>query len=79
MTITYTDSKGNAVVIADTPYPHLVNAHRRAVSGEERKHEDAAATGDDYSNPAREAEIDAMAAEIAKRDAAYAALKEAEE
>lgn len=78
MTVTTrTNSKGQQEVIADMPYPHLTNAHRRAVSSEERKHTHAAAMGEDYSNPQAEAEIDAMAAEIARRDAEYQAQQEA--
>lgn len=72
MTTTRTNSKGQQEVIADMPYPHLVNAHKRAVSAEERKHTHAAAMGEDYSNNQAEAEIVAMAAEIAKRDEAFA-------
>lgn len=75
MTTTRTNSKGEQEVIADMPYPHLVNAHKRAVSAEERKHTHAAAMGEDYSNNQAEAEIVAMAAEIAKRDEAYALEK----
>jgi len=69
---TYTNSKGETVEIASLAYPHLVNAHKRAVSSEERRHTHAAAMGEDYANPGREAEIDALAAEIARRDEAYA-------
>lgn len=76
MTTTYTDSKGNAVEIATMEYRHLVNSHAKAVRTEERKHQDAADAGEDYDNPGREAEITAMAAEIAKRDAEYAAQQE---
>lgn len=72
MTETRTNSKGEQEVIADMPYPHLVNAHKRAVSAEERKHSHADAMGEDYTNDQAEAEIEAMAAEIAKRDEAYA-------
>jgi hypothetical protein len=68
MTTHYTDSKGNPVEIATMPYPHLKSAHRKAIGTEERKHE----ASDSYTNPAREAEIDAMKAEIDRRDAAYA-------
>lgn len=69
---TYTNSKGEIVEIASLAYPHLVNAHKRAVSREERCHTHAAAMGEDYTNDQAEAEISAMAAEIAKRDDAYA-------
>ena len=72
MTTTRTNSKGQQEVIADMSYPHLTNAHKRAVSAEERAHTHAAAMGEDYSNDQAEAEISAMAAEIAKRDEAYA-------
>ena len=68
----YTNSKGEAVEIATLAYPHLVNAHKKAVASEERKHHTAYLGGTTYDNPGREAEIDAMAAEIAKRDEAYA-------
>lgn len=68
----YTNSKGESVEIATLPYPHLVNAHKKAVASEERKHHSAHLDGTTYDNPEREAEIDAMAAEIAKRDEAYA-------
>lgn len=64
----YTDSKGQKVKIATMDYVHLTNAHAKAVRTEERKHEDAMNRGEDYSNPEREAEIEAMAAEIAHRD-----------
>lgn len=69
----YTNSKGESVEIASLPYPHLVNAHKKAVASEERKHHTAFINGTTYENKEREAEIDAMAAEIAKRDEAYAA------
>lgn len=69
----YTNSKGESVEIASMAYPHLVSAHKKAVATEERKHQSAHLNGTEYDNPEREAEIDAMAAEIAKRDEAYAA------
>lgn len=69
----YTDSKGQSVEIATMAYPHLVSAHKKAVATEERKHHSAHLNGTEYSNPEREAEIDALAAEIAKRDKASAA------
>ena len=72
MTIHYTDSKGQAVEIATMAYQHLVSAHKKAVATEERKHHRAYLDGTTYENKEREAEIDAMAAEIAKRDEAYA-------
>lgn len=68
----YTDSKGAKVEIATMAYPHLVSAHKKAVASEERKHHSAHIDGTTYDNPEREAEIDAMAAEIAKRDEVYA-------
>lgn len=69
----YTNSKGESVEISSLPYPYLVNAHKKAVASEERKHHTAYLGDTTYENPEREAEIDAMAAEIAKRDEAYAA------
>lgn len=72
MTTEYTNSKGEKVEIASLSYPHLVNAHKKAVASEERRHTHAHLMGEEYDNPEREAEIDAMAAEIARRDAAYA-------
>jgi hypothetical protein len=73
MTQHYTDSKGAQVEIAGMAFPHLVSAHKKAVASEERKHHTAFINGTTYENKEREAEIDAMAAEIAKRDEAYAA------
>lgn len=73
MTTFYTNSKGESLEISSLPYPYLVNAHKKAVASEERKHHSAHIEGTTYDNPEREAEIDAMAAEIAKRDEAYAA------
>ena len=73
MTTHYTDSKGQAVEIATMAYPHLVSAHKKAVASEERKHHTAYLSGTTYDNPEREAEIDALAAEIKRRDEAYAA------
>lgn len=75
MTTTYTDSKGQPVEIASMAYNHLVSAHKKAVASEERKHQTAYNQGTSYDNPEREAEIDAMAAEIKRRDEAYAAEK----
>jgi len=72
MTTTRTNSKGEQEVIAEMIYSHLVNAHKRAVSAEERAHTHADAMGEDYSNSQAEAEIDAMKAEIDRRDEAYA-------
>lgn len=69
----YTNSKGESVEIATLPYPHLVNAHKKAVATEERRHHTAYLGGTTYENKEREAEIDALAAEIAKRDETYAA------
>lgn len=76
---TYTDSKGQKVEIAGMAYPHLVSAHKKAVASEERKHTTAMNFDEDYSNPEREAEIDAMAAEIKRRDEAYAEQTEGAE
>lgn len=75
MTTTYTNSKGEAVEIASMLQPHLKNAHAKAVRAEERRHEE----DPDYTNPEREAEIDAMAARLAVLDAEYAAQQEAEQ
>lgn len=69
----YTNSQGLSVEIIGMAYPHLVSAHKKAVASEERKHHTAFINGTTYENKEREAEIDAMAAEIAKRDEAYAA------
>lgn len=55
----YVNSKGQDVVIADMAYPHLKSAHAKLV----REQRDGL----------RQAEIDAMGAEIAKRDEAFAA------
>lgn len=68
----YTGSKGERIEIANMAFPHLVSAHKKAVATEERKHEWSAANGQEYSNPEREAEIDAMAAEIERRNEAFA-------
>lgn len=68
----YTASDGSKRLIADMDYHHLKNAHRKAVAYEERQHESAFLNGGSYENPEREAEIDAMAAEIVKRDATHA-------
>jgi hypothetical protein len=73
MTTFYTNSKGESLEISSLPYPYLVNAHKKAVASEERKHHTAFINGTTYENEEREAEIDALAAEIAKRDEAYAA------
>lgn len=72
MTKHYTDSKGESVEIASMAYPHLVSAHKKAVATEERKHQTAHINGTDYENPEREAEIDAMSAEIERRNEAFA-------
>ena len=69
----YTGSTGERIEIANMPFPHLVSAHKKAVATEERKHHSAFINGTTYENKEREAEIDAMAAEIAKRDEAYSA------
>lgn len=75
----YTASSGEKKLIVDLPYLYLVNAHKKAVASEERKHTHAHAMEREYSNPEREAEIDAMAAEIKKRDAEYAEKQGASE
>lgn len=77
MSAYYTDSKGASVEIATMAFPHLISAHKKAVASEERKHTHAHAMGEDYDNPAREAEIDAMKAEIDRREVEYAAQQEA--
>lgn len=64
MTAVYNNSKGYDVVIADMAYPHLCLAHAKLV----REQRDGL----------RQAEIDAMAAEIAKRDEAHAAEQAAQ-
>lgn len=69
----YTDSKGAKVEISTMAYPHLTSAHKKAVASEERKHNTAYLGGTTYENAEREAEIDAMAAEIKRRDETYAA------
>lgn len=69
----YTDSKGKSVVISDMAGPHLMSAWKKAVATEERRHHTAFINGTTYENAEREAEIDALAAEIAKRDETYAA------
>lgn len=71
----YTDSKGAKVEIIGMAYPHLVSAHKKAVATEERRHHTAYLGGTTYENREREAEIDALAAEIKRRDEAYAAEK----
>lgn len=71
---TYTASNGDSLVIADMVYNHLKSALAKAIRTEERMHEN----DPDYRNDAREAEIAAMAADLARRDAEYAAQQEAE-
>jgi len=73
MTLTYTNSAGEPVEIATMAYPHLVNAHAKATRDYQDRMETARSEGVPYSDPDRLAESDAMKAEIAKRDAAYAA------
>ena len=68
----YTSSKGDRIEIAAMPFSYLVSAHKKAVATEERKHQTAHINGTDYENPEREAEIDAMAAEIERRNEAHA-------
>ena len=72
MTRFYTSSKGESVEIAAMPFSYLVSAHKKAVATEERKHQTAHINGTDYENPEREAEIDAMSAEIERRNEAHA-------
>lgn len=64
MTKMYVNSKGQDVEIASMAYPHLCSAHAKLV----REQRDGL----------RQAEIDAMAAEIAIRDEAHAASQAAE-
>ena len=59
MTAVYNNSKGQDVVIADMAYPHLASAHAKLV----REQRDGL----------RQAEIDAMGAELERRDEAFAA------
>lgn len=75
----YTDSNGQPVEISKMATPHLISAHKKAVATEERRHTTAMNFDEEYSNPEREAEIDAMAAEIKKRDAEYAEKQGASE
>ena len=65
----YTDSKGQPVEIAKMATPHLISAHKKAVATEERRHTTAHNFDETYENPEREAEIDAMKAEIDRREA----------
>ena len=60
----YVNSKGQDVVIADMAYPHLASAHAKLVR--------------DQRDGLRQAEIDAMAAELQRRDEAFAAEKAAQ-
>ncbi|MBB5770846.1 hypothetical protein HNP47_000815 [Brevundimonas vesicularis] len=60
----YVNSKGQDVVIADMAYPHLASAHAKLV----REQRDGL----------RQAEIDAMAAELQRRDDAFAAEQAAQ-
>lgn len=60
----YVNSKGQDVEIASMAFPHLRSAHAELV----REQRDGL----------RQAEIDAMAAEIAARDEAHAAAQTAE-
>ncbi|WP_313008439.1 hypothetical protein [Brevundimonas vesicularis] len=55
----YVNSKGQDVVIADMAYPHLASAHAKLVR--------------DQRDGLRQAEINAMAAELQRRDEALAA------
>lgn len=78
MTDRYTDSKGRRVLIAGMAYPHLKSAHDKAVRTEAELRDIALSEGTAHSDPEREAEIEAMRVELEKRDADYAAQKEAE-
>jgi len=60
----YVNSKGLDVVIADMAYPHLASAHAKLV----REQRDGL----------RQAEIDAMGAELERRDEAFAAEQAAQ-
>ncbi len=64
MTTFYVNSKGQDVEIASMAYPHLCSAHAKLV----REQRDGL----------RQAEIDAMAAEIAARDEAHTAEQAAQ-
>lgn len=64
MTKMYVNSKGQDVEIASMAYPHLCSAHAKLVR--------------DQRDGLRQAEIDAMATEIATRDEAHAAAQAAE-
>ncbi|MGX8272994.1 hypothetical protein ACWQV9_09945 [Brevundimonas diminuta] len=64
MTKMYVNPKGQDVEIASMAYPHLCSAHAKLV----REQRDGL----------RQAEIDAMAVEIATRDEAHAAAQAAE-
>ena len=55
----YNNSKGVDVLIADMAYPHLASAHAKLVR--------------DQRDGLRQAEIDAMAEELARRDEQRAA------
>lgn len=74
MTGAYTNSKGEPVEIATMAYPHLKSAHAKAVKVEAL----ACEVDPDHRDEQREGEIEAMAAEIERRDAAYAAEQAAE-
>ena len=70
MTLYYTNSKGQAVEIATMAYPHLQSAYAKAVRHKNEEIALAEGQGFTYETSAeRQAEIDAMKAEIAKRDA----------
>lgn len=60
----YVNSKGQDVVIADMAYPHLASAHAKLV----REQRDGL----------RQAGLDAMAAELQRRDEAFAAEQAAQ-
>lgn len=67
MTDSYTNSKGQLVVIAEMLTPHLRNAHAKA----EREY-----NADEDLGGWRAAEIEAMRVDLERRDAEYAAEQE---
>jgi len=75
MTKHYTNSQVLAVEIAAMAYPHLTAAHAKAVKEYEHKTRVCEASGETYSEPKREAEIKALAEEIARRDQVYGSEK----
>lgn len=70
MTTHYTNSQGLAVEIAAMAYPHLQSAYAKAVRHENEEIALAEGQGFTYETSVeRQAEIDAMAEEISKREA----------